>query len=184
VAVDAPPGARSRYGIANVALAVGVVLGIVVLLVVLLPRPHYDAVKPIDPTEAIRSAQRVAPYHVFVPTALPQAWRATSARVDGPDAHHVVHLHIGYVSPGGAYVALEESNEPAGPFIALETVKGKPLGQLLINGHTWDERFSANQSEYSLARTATDGVSIVVAGNSVTTHDPYAELAELVTSLR
>src|SRR4051795_7152621 len=112
---------RSRYSLTNMALSLGIIVGIVVLLVVLLPRPHYDAVKEIDPRQAILSAQRVAPYHVVAPTGLPDTWRATSATVTGPDEDHVVHLHVGYVTPKGAYVAVEESNTEAIPFIELES---------------------------------------------------------------
>src|SRR4051794_36672128 len=99
---EARPSARpskSRYSFGSIAFALGVVLGIALLVVVLSPRPHYNAVKPIDQStlaQTIASAQRVAPYRVVVPTGLPSSWQPTSARVDGPDANHVVHLHIGY----------------------------------------------------------------------------------------
>jgi hypothetical protein len=174
---------RSRYSFANMALSLGIIVGIVVLLVVLLPRPHYDAVKEIDPTQAILSAQRVAPYKAIAPTGLPDTWRATSATVTGPDEHHVVHLHVGYVSPQGAYVAVEESNADAIPFIELESAHGKFKGQVVINGQTWDKRFSANQSDYALDRTE-NGVTVVVSGSSVSKDDPYAELTQLAASLR
>ncbi|MFL6238758.1 MAG: DUF4245 domain-containing protein [Actinomycetes bacterium] len=183
MATETPVRVTSRYSLRNMALSIGVVLGIVVLLVVLLPRPHYDAVKQVDPREAILSAQRVAPYHVLVPTGLPAGWRATSAQVTGPDDHHVVHLHIGYVSPRGAYVALEESNQAATPFIELESAHGKFRGQAPVNGQTWEQRFSANQSEYSLDRTDPSGVTVVVGGSSVARDAPYAELMQLVDSL-
>src|SRR4051794_9960948 len=179
----APVRDRSRYSLRNMVLSLVIVLGIVVLFVVLLPRPHYDAVKEINPTQAILSAQRVAPYHAVAPTGLSKKWRATSATVTGPDEKHVVHLHIGYVSPKGAYVGFEESNEDRIPFVELETAHGKFKGQVIINGQTWDKRFSSNQNDYAIDRTE-NGVTFVISGNSVSTDDPYAELTELAASLR
>jgi hypothetical protein len=184
VATETRPRDRSRYSVTNMLLSIAIVLGIAVLLVVLLPRPHYDAVKPIDPTVAIVSAQRVAPYTVQVPTGLAAGWRPTSAQVNGPNTKHVVHLHIGYVSPKGAYVALEESNTEAIPFIELESSHGRLQGQVVINGVAWNKRFSANQTDYAIDRTDSNGVTIVISGSSLSKPDPYAELVELASSLR
>lgn len=164
------------------ALSLGIVLGLVILAVVLLPRPHYNAVKPIDQSalgQAIASAQRVAPYRVVVPTGLPSSWQPTSARVEGPNEKHVVHLHIGFYSPKGNYVTLEESNDDAASFIKLETAHGKFIGQLTIGDVAWEKRYSANQKDSSLDMGTPDGATVIVTGSA-----DFDELAELAASLR
>lgn len=173
----------SRYSLTNMVLAIGVVIGIVVVFVVLTPRPHYNSVREIDPAQAITAARRVAPYPVLAPVGLPASWRATSATVTGPDAKRIVQLHIGYVSPKGAYVALEESNAPATPFIELQSTHGRLMGQIVIDGISWDERFSSNQKQYAIDRTDANGVTIVITGNSVSKQNPYDELKALASSL-
>jgi hypothetical protein len=164
------------------ALSLGIVLGIVLLVVLLFPRAHYNAVKPIaasELTQTIASAQRVAPYHVVVPARLPSTWQPTSARVSGPDDRHVVQLHIGYYTPAGAYAALEESNGSRVPFIELETAHGKFMGQLTIGSVAWEKRYSANQKERSLNLLMSDGATVIVTGSA-----QYDELAQLAASLR
>ena len=179
VVAEPRPTARNRYSFANMALSIGVVLVVVVIVIVLLPRPHFNAVKPIDPTQAIRSAQRTAQYHVQVPTGLASTWQPTSANVYGPDEHHIVHLHIGYVTPRGAYAALEESNAEAKPFIRLESSHGKLTGYRSINGQVWDVRYAANQRDNTVNVTTTSGVTLVVTGSAT-----VDELTELAASLR
>jgi hypothetical protein len=160
-------------------MSLGIVLGIVVLAVVLLPRPHYDAVKPIDPTQAILSAQRVAPYHIVRPVNLPPEWKPTSATVNGPDDKRVVHLHIGYYTPKGNYVALEESNGDAVDFIKLETAHGKFIGQLTIGDNAWEKRYAGNQKDSSLNLGTPDGATVIVTGSA-----GFDELEQLAASLR
>ena len=164
------------------ALSLGIVLGIVILAVVLLPRPHYDAVKEIDHsalTQTIASAQRVAPYHVVVPAGLPPTWRPTSVRVDGPNEKRIVHFHIGYYSPKGNYVALEESNDDASSFIKLETAHGRLIGHVTVGNVAWDKRYSANQKDSSINMGTIDGATVIVTGSA-----DFDELAELAASLR
>jgi hypothetical protein len=178
VATETRPATRSRYSFTSMAMSLGIVLGIVVLAVVLLPRAHYEAVKQIDPTEAILAAQRVAPYHVLAPLGLSSSWQPTSARVEGPDEKHVVHMHIGYYTPRGAYAAVEESNGDRVPFLELETAHGKFTGQQTIGGKVWEMRYSANQKERSLDLVTADGATVVVTGSA-----QYDELAQLAASL-
>lgn len=179
VAAEQRTVVRNRYSFTNMGLSLGVVLGIVVLTVVLLPRAHYDAVKQIDPTEAIVAATRVAGYHVVAPADLSSTWRPTSARVDGPDANHVVHLHIGYYTPRSSYAALEESNAASVPFIELETAHGKLTGVRNVGGVEWQTRYSANQKQNSLVQVQPDGATVIVTGSA-----SFDELAELAASLR
>src|SRR4051794_5616365 len=179
VATEARPATRSRYSFTSMGLSLGIVLGIVVLTVLLLPRAHYNAVKQIDPTEPIVAAQRVAPYHVYAPAGLPSSWQPTSARVEGPDEHHVVHLHVGYYTPRGAYAALEESNDGRVPFLELQTAHGKLTGQRTIGDRVWETRYSANQKDNSLDFTTADGATVIVTGSAT-----YEELSELAASLR
>jgi hypothetical protein len=170
---------RERYTFRNMVLSLGIVIGIVVLAVVLLPRPHYNSVKEIDPTQAVLSAQRVARYHVVSPVNLPSSWRATSVKLSGPDEHHVVELHIGYYTPAGQYATVEEADAPRVKFIELQTEHGRGAGSITIGSDVWEKAYSANQKQSSLLRTTAEGVTIIVTGSA-----GYDELAVLAASLR
>lgn len=170
---------RSGYKISNMFIALGVIFAIVFLAVVVVPRRSYEAVKVVETADVIRAAQRVAPYPVLVPEGLPERWRPTSARISAPDgAGGPATLHIGYVTPLDDYVALEESNERALPFIRLMTQNGKYDGTATVNHVVWVRLYSKTRDVRSLVH-ATPAFTTVVTGNA-----SYAELTELATSLR
>lgn len=172
---------RTGYKVSNMLIALGVMLAIIVAVVFLVPRRSYDAVKVVDTSTVIQSAQRLAPYHVLVPSTLPIGWRSTSVRLSPPQREgDPVGLHIGYVTPGTPtqYAALEESNAESLAFIKLMTQHGKYAGAKIINGLLWEQRYSAERDVRSLNRTF-GVVTVVVTGTA-----SYDELAVLASSLR
>lgn len=170
---------RSGYKVSNMLIALGVMFGIVILAVLIVPRRSYEAVKVVETRDVIRGAQRVAPYPVLVPAGLPDRWRPTSARLSAPDAAgDPATMHIGYVTPLDDYAALEESNERAMPFIRLMTQNGKYDGTATINSVVWVRLYSKTRDVRSLVH-ATPAFTTVVTGTA-----SYAELTELATSLR
>jgi hypothetical protein len=170
---------RTGYKVSNMLIALGVMLAIILIAVLLVPRRSYDAVKVVDTTGVITGAQRIAPFHVQVPTSLPAGWRPTSARLAAPEREgDPTGMHIGYVTPLDDYAAVEESNEPTRTFVPLMTQHGKLDGVQTVNGVLWDRRFSQERSVRSLVRSI-GPATIVVSGNA-----SYDELGVLASSLR
>ncbi|MCI0685831.1 MAG: DUF4245 domain-containing protein [Sporichthyaceae bacterium] len=155
--------------------AVGFVVLIVVAVVLLAPRRHYDAIKEIDYTGDLASARALAPYHVLAPQGLAVGWKPTSVRYVEQDGHTMWHL--GYLSPAEEYVGIEQSDGPAEVWIRQQTHGGRPEGTMPVDGQTWTMRYQADKDLRSLAVTE-DGVTTVVAGIA-----SYQTLAELALSL-
>ena len=152
--------------------AVGFVVVIVVAVVLLAPRRHYDAIKEIDYTGDLASARALAPYHVLAPEGLATGWKPTSVRYVEQDGHTMWHL--GYLSPAEEYVGVEQSDGPAAAWIRQQTHGGRLEGSMPVEGELWSMRYQPDKNLRSLAMTE-DGVTTVVAG--IASYQTLAELA-------
>lgn len=146
-----------RAGLRSVGFVVLVVVGAVLLV----PRQSYDAAKEIDYSAELRDARAGAPYHVLAPVGLHAGWRPTSVRYGQTDG--ITMWHLGYISPAGEYIGIEQSNGPAGAWISQQTHGGRPEGVLVIDQRHWTMRYQPERKLRSLAITW-DGVTVVVAG--------------------
>ena len=141
--------------------AVGVVVLIVVAVVLIAPRRHYEAVRVIDYSGDLAAARTHAPYHVLAPVGLPDGWRATSVRYATKDG--ATMWHLGFISPADEYVGVEQSDGPAVLWIRQQTHGGRVEAQVPVNGQSWTMRYQQDKDLRSLAITE-DGVTTVVAG--------------------
>ncbi|MGH3735122.1 MAG: DUF4245 domain-containing protein [Micromonosporaceae bacterium] len=129
----------------------------------------------VDPDPAIAEA-RAAGLEVASPHDLPDGWKPTSAvtRVSGS----TVTLRIGYVSPGGGFVQLVESNADPEGLLRTELDGGRrPDGTVRIGGRDW-QTYPGRESERAVVLTEPRR-TVIVLGQA-----PDEELRALATSLR
>lgn len=160
---SAPPAPRRSAGIADMtrSLAVVLVFTFAVLLigagrVLLFPGPH-PGPPPVQYVPEARIASTAAGIAFPVPAAPPAGWRPTSAEVSPPGT--AVHLHVGFLTPGGGYVALEEeaTATPAASIAFLRAQLGAPprtgRREVAVAGRSWtvraDVRGEAALSEFN-----------------------------------
>lgn len=156
----------------------------VILAIVLFATPARELifsrnlVAPVDYSGYVQGFGRVAHLPAFAPVGLPSSWRANSATLTGSSAANE-RLHIGFVTPGSRYAALEETTGDSAAFISamLGTRGATTFGTTTIDGVTWDVRTS-DRGERSLTRTV-GRVTVVVTGNARTD-----DLDRLAASLR
>ena len=127
----------------------------------------------------LESARRAAPYAVAAPEGLSKDWRATSVRYDGGagNAKGNATWHLGFLTPGEEYVAVEQSDDSrAGPFVQDVTHGAKKSGETQsVNGDTWDHYTG---SKYS-ALVRQDGRSTTVVLGTA----PLKQLTHLTAAL-
>ncbi|HVB26482.1 MAG TPA: DUF4245 domain-containing protein [Mycobacteriales bacterium] len=128
------------------------------------------AVQVVGYADQVLAAREFSRDPIWAPTGLGPGWRATSARDSGGGGAPTT-LHIGFVTPSGQYAALEETDGPAGPFLA--TV----LGTVAVAGSAW-VRHPGVDGATALVRTV-HGVTLVVQGTA-----GLAELRALAASLQ
>jgi hypothetical protein len=161
--------------------SLGVLVVVVALTLVFVPgllhpskSQRFAAVGYSDYTEGFK---QVSGLDALVPTGLPSGWYANSGALthQATDAK----LRIGWVTAAKHYLALDESNEPTGQFVA--TVLGsdglKVVGTVQIDGANWSRRTS-DQGEKSIVRTV-NGVTVVITGSGT-----LAEQSTLAGALR
>ncbi|MFI6035278.1 DUF4245 domain-containing protein [Streptomyces sp. NPDC051315] len=140
--------------------------------------PHDDSapdVKRVDYRVELLTARRAASYPVAAPEGLPSSWKATSVRFRGDDFDA---WHLGFHTPDGEYVQVEQSTEKRSTFIdeatqgARETERTEQLA-----GRTWT-RYTEGRYDALVLENA-DGSTTVVAGTA-----SFARLAQMAESLK
>lgn len=145
--------------------AVGVVVAAIVLLV---PRQAGPDPQPVDVAGLASASVAQADFDLVVP-ALPDGWRATSARLraDGPDG--TLTWHVGYLTPTEGYAGLEVARDATPGWLSVQTSEGRPDdeagGTIDVEGEPWQLLRSDSPRRASLVREA-GGVTTVVTGSA------------------
>ncbi|WP_079176669.1 DUF4245 domain-containing protein [Streptomyces sp. MUSC 14] len=153
------------------------VIGIAAAGVYFLAIPHSDHA-PDLPRVPYRveliGARRDAGYPVAAPAGLPDTWKATSVRYDPPTKR----WHLGYQTPDGQYVQLEQSTQKAADFIADASQGASATKRTqTIDGRTWT-RYTGGRYD-ALVLDGTHGSTTVVAGTA-----SFDEMAKLAAALK
>jgi hypothetical protein len=173
---------RLTSGVGQFALAIGACLALVGVIMLLTPRTNKQTLPHVDASSAAEALRLTAPYLSYAPQGLPAGWRATSSRLSG--ASGPVAWHLGLLTSGDQYAALEESNErPAEAFVKrmtnVDALDPKSLvGTRQVQGTAWNEYNRKDKRQNSLVRELPT-VTLVVTGTA-----SYDELAVLAASLR
>ncbi|WP_322899721.1 DUF4245 domain-containing protein [Actinacidiphila rubida] len=156
-----------------------VVLGFVVFVIYLfIPHDsHADPVKVVPFSVELGQARRDAPYPVAGPEGLSAEWRSTSVTYNAGDPKNVT-WHVGFVDPDEQYVAIEQSNGAADPFVASVTLGSHPAGggTVTAGGHTW-ERYTGGR--YTALVRKEPKVTTVVLGTA-----PQSQLTQMAAALQ
>ncbi|HEX6077084.1 MAG TPA: DUF4245 domain-containing protein [Micromonosporaceae bacterium] len=152
------------------------VLLVPILLVVLLFQylGADDEVTVVDPGPAFSQA-RDAGLDVVRPGDLPAGWRPVSA-VLREDAGAVT-LRVGYVTSGGGFLQLVESDRDAEPLLRRELGDGRPGGTEPIGGVPW-QAYPGRDGERALVWLEPER-TVLVLGRA-----PASEMRTLAASLR
>ncbi|TDD82550.1 DUF4245 domain-containing protein [Actinomadura rubrisoli] len=182
-AIPVSPAVHKRLttGLGGFTMAMGACLLLVLAIFLITPRNNEEILPTVDYSSQLWAMRNEAPFTAYAPEGLPPGWRPTSSRLTGLDAggKKPVAWHLGFVTPGDEYAALEQSNERAAEFIRRMTSSSTPLGTQQVGGITWNKSFRKDKKANSLTRTLPDGTTLVVTGTA--THE---ELAVLAASLK
>jgi Protein of unknown function (DUF4245) len=161
-------------------LALGCLLG-AAIIVVAVPMPHAAEPVTVSYRTDLATLVRLAPYPAVDPVGLPGSWQPVSSRltVGGTDGAGTVTWHLGFMTPDGSLVSLEESNANAAAFIQRMTNGGTVLRSARLAGQTWILSSTPARDQRSMYYTSPAGMTVVVTGNAT-----WAQLRELAASLR
>lgn len=157
-------------------LSLAVVLGVVVLLVLLVPRVNGVTQPPVDVNLGARAAAAKVQFTPSVPVGLPDGWRPTSVRTTRSTAE-VITWHVGYQTPSGQYAAVEQGRDAPFAWVSQQTNRGRDDGTQLVNGEPWQRWVRGDKVQNSLVHTR-GAVTTIVTGTAT-----FPELAVLAASL-
>ncbi|MGW3210499.1 DUF4245 domain-containing protein [Streptomyces sp. NPDC001135] len=153
-------------------------IGIAALVVYFLAIPHDDHtpdLKRVDYRVELLTARRAASYPVAAPEGLPSTWKATSVRFQGENSDR---WHLGYQTPDGQYVQIEQSTQKASDFVADASQGASATKKTeAIDGRTWT-RYTGGRYD-ALVLNGPSGSTTVVAGTA-----SFAELAKVAAALK
>lgn len=155
-------------------LSLAAVLGIVVGLLLLIPRVNQLTQPPVDVRLGARAAAAQVDFRPSVPGSLPQGWRATSVRTTRSTAG-VMTWHAGYQTPDGQYAAFEQGQDAPREWVAQQTNRGTPDGTQSIAGVPW-QRYTGGRAVQNSLVHVRGRVTTIVTGTA--SFDQLAVLAE------
>jgi hypothetical protein len=153
-------------------------IGMAAAVVYLFAIPHDDRtpdLKRVDYRVELLTARRAASYPVAAPEGLPSAWKATSVRFQGENSDR---WHLGFQTPDGQYVQVEQSTQDPDDFID-QASQGCSVTKRTeaIGGRTWS-RCTGGRYDALVLRD-TPGSTTVVAGTG-----SFEELATMAAALK
>ena len=165
-----------RQTVGDMVRSMLVVLAFVAVLMLVTWRPQPEAVKVVDPSDAIAVATAQATFPLEAPTGLAEGWRPTSARWEPTEkSGSDPVLHIGYVTPQDAYAQVSQSSSISDAYIAEQTREGRPVGDVAIDGVVWQRWERGDRRSLLLLEPE---VTTIVSGTAA-----WDELTALATSL-
>jgi Protein of unknown function (DUF4245) len=134
---DAAAQRRARQTVTNLVLALGASAGLVLALVLMVPRDDSNLVKHVDYVAIATDAADATGRPIVVPK-LDQGWWSNSARLttspkDGTEAS----WYAGFVGPKNEYIGLTQAFGTNPTWLALQLNGLTPTGTKTIVGRTW-----------------------------------------------
>ena len=133
---DAAAARRARQTLINLLLSLLATVGVMVLLVLAVPRDDSNRVQPVDYKSVAAEAAKQAPGELLVPT-LPVDWYSNAARYRSSAQDGVANWYVGFVGPNSEFIAMTQGFEVNSTWIQLMLESNKQSGDILIQGQTW-----------------------------------------------
>jgi hypothetical protein len=134
---DAAAKRRARQTLINLLLSLGATLGLVLLLILAVPRDDSNRVQPVDYQEIATAAASEAPGDLLVPT-IPLDWYSNGARYRSAEQDGVANWYLGLVGPDGQFIAMTQGLMVNQTWIALQLEASKPIGEIKIGESVWE----------------------------------------------
>ncbi|HEY0249433.1 MAG TPA: DUF4245 domain-containing protein [Gryllotalpicola sp.] len=157
---------RQRQTVSNLVYSLLATLGIVLVIVLLVPRnAPSDVGKPVDWKSVAAQGQGAEADPLLAPE-LPKGWSANAAELRTGSSDGVQVWHIGFISPSSQYVGLDQGFAANDSWIAAQLEDLRATGTTTIDGVPWvvyDNRNGESSSkDISYGLVATHGSSTVV----------------------
>lgn len=180
---EASRNRRARQTVNNLWYSLLATLGIVLVVVLLVPRAQAPIRGEVDYRRVAAQASASLPEPVLVPR-VPTGWSSNAAELRTETADDVTEWYIGFLTPSNEYIGFSEGFEANATWLLGKVEGARESGSQAIGGLTWsvfDNRTAEDPglAEYALATTV-EGTAFVLYGSA--NDDEFRTLAEGVAA--
>ena len=134
---DAAAKRRARQTVNNLVLALIASLGIMLAIVLIVPRDDSNRIQKVDYKSIAAEASSSSGKQIVAPE-LPDGWWANSARWSPKPVDGVQNWYVGFVGPKNQYVGLTQAFGINPTWLALQLKNNTKTGTQAIGAYTWD----------------------------------------------
>ena len=133
---DAAAKRRARQTLINLLLSLGATIGVMVLLILAVPRDDSNRIQPVDYRAIAAAASSEAPGELIVPS-MPVDWYSNAARFRTSAQDGVTNWYVGFVGPAGEFLAFTQGFDVNPTWVQFMLESNRPTGEIELAGQTW-----------------------------------------------
>jgi hypothetical protein len=133
---DAAAKRRARQTLINLLLSLGATFGVMLILILAVPRDDSNRVQSVAYQELAAEAASQAPGALLVPT-IPVDWYSNSARFRSASQDGVASWYAGFVGPNSEFIALTQGFDINQTWLQIQLEANKPTGEVTLGDTTW-----------------------------------------------
>jgi hypothetical protein len=133
---DAAAQRRARQTLINLLLSLGATIGVMLILILAVPRDDSNRVQAVDYKELAAQAASQAPGALLVPT-IPVDWYSNSARFRSATQDGVATWYAGFVGPNSEFIALTQGFDVNQTWLQIQLEANKPTEEVVLGDSTW-----------------------------------------------
>ena len=134
---DAAAKRRARQTLINLLLSLGATIGVMLVLILAVPRDDSNRVQAVDYKELAVQAASQAPGPLLVP-AFPVDWYSNSARFRSATQDGVATWYAGFVGPNSEFIALTQGFDVNQTWLQIQLEANKPTEEVVLGNSTWE----------------------------------------------
>lgn len=120
----------------NLVYSLLAVVGMTLVLVLMVPRVSSVSGPPVDVHATAVSVEAETGWPIVEPVGLPEGWSPTSVRYVRTTGDFMT-WHVGYQTPTGTFVAVEQTMDPSREWISAQTNRAPTEGTMEVAGREW-----------------------------------------------
>lgn len=130
---------RAKQTLNNLLLSLAATAGLVVILVLAVPRPTTSLLKSVDYQATAQQAASSANLPIVAPELLGDGWYSNSARWNNKPTDGVKNWYVGFVGPKNQYLGVTQAFNSNQTWAMLQLKGDAPVGAVKMGGLNWIE---------------------------------------------
>ncbi|CCH73312.1 DUF4245 domain-containing protein [Nostocoides australiense] len=154
----------ARGSAANMVRSLLVIGGLMVLLFFMVARVNSVSGPDVDISRVATPIVKEYGWPIEAPAGLPDGWRPSAVRFV-PSTDKLRTWHLGYISPDGHYIAIEQTKDATEAWITQQTNRAPEGGTLEAGGRTWQKYVREAKTQNSLVAPGPGDLTTIITGD-------------------